>query len=138
VERWYLLNARVANVALMTRRSTSGPMRDPIRLQSASCVDAERPASPAQSTGSNLADQRIHSGSRLACMRAVERKVSGSVTRLTIPIRLSRSRIRTATRERGEDLHRRRLPRAVRAEEAEDRSGGHFEVEAAERSNPPG
>ena len=71
-------------------------MRVAISPQSVSGPAAERPASAAQLTGLNFATQRIQPGSRLCCISAVERKVSGSVAIVTIPISVSRWRVSTA------------------------------------------
>ena len=53
---------------------------------------AERPASTAQLTGLSFETVRIQPGTRLCCMSAEDRKVSGSRTRLTAPISVSRWR----------------------------------------------
>jgi hypothetical protein len=78
--------ARVANAAQSTTRATSRPTRLATRPQSSFCIAAERPASTAQLTGLSLETLRIQAGTRLCCMSAEDRKVSGRRTRLTAPI----------------------------------------------------
>ncbi len=62
----------------------------PITPQSPCCIAAERPATTAQLTGLNLEIVRIQAGTRLCCISALDRNVSGSSTRLTAPISVSR------------------------------------------------
>src|SRR5215210_4695136 len=97
MDLWYALKAWVAKAALASRSSARKPVRVAISPQSAFVAAADRPASAAQLTGLNLAIQRIQLGRRLCCISAEERKVSGSVTMVTIPISVSRCLVRTAT-----------------------------------------
>ncbi len=53
-------------------------------------IAAERPASPARFTGLNFDTSRIHEGTRLRCISALDRNVSGKSTKLTAPISVSR------------------------------------------------
>jgi hypothetical protein len=58
-------------------------------------IAAERPASTAQLTGLTSPTVWIQPGTRFFCMSAEERNVTGSSTRLTTPISVSRWRAST-------------------------------------------
>ena len=75
----------------------------------------------------------VSSSSRVAswAVTPIWRRTAPASTTTSRPA--TRAQPASGTRQGGENTHRRRLARAVRPEHAEDRSGGHGEIDAGER-----